>query len=113
SRANILSYRTQYINGGKVKTSGVDFQANMDVAELWGGDLTAGVDGTYLLKYDEEPYMIEGFPSNAAGVQERAGTYRASLFTGYNRLRANAFVNWASGIHNVRWQVRHVSSTTQ
>jgi iron complex outermembrane receptor protein len=113
SRAGILSYQTQYINGGKVKTSGVDFQANMDVAELWGGDLTAGVDGTYLLKYDEEPYTIEGFPSNAAGVQERAGTYRASLFTGYNRLRANAFLNWASGIHNVRWQVRHVSSTTQ
>ena len=112
-RANILSYRTQYINGGKVKTSGVDFQANMDVAELWGGDLTAGFDGTYLLKYDEAPYMIEGFPSNAAGVQERAGTYRASLFTGYNRLRANAFMNWSGGIHNVRWQVRHVSSTTQ
>ncbi|MES3028776.1 MAG: TonB-dependent receptor [Pseudomonadota bacterium] len=112
-RANILSYRTQYINGGRVKTSGVDFQANMDVAELWGGDITAGFDGTYLLKYDEDPYLIEGFPSNAAGTQERAGTYRASLFTGYNRLRANAFLNWSGGIHNLRWQVRHVSSTTQ
>jgi iron complex outermembrane receptor protein len=112
-RANILSYRTQYINGGGVKTSGVDFQANLDVGELFNGALSAGFDGTYLLKFDEEPYDIEGFPSNAAGVQKRAGTYRASLFTGYNRLRANAFVNWSSGMHNLRWQIRHVSSTTQ
>jgi len=44
---------------------------------------------------------------------ERAGTYRASLFTGYNRLRANAYVNWASGRHNLRWQMRHVSSVNQ
>ena len=74
---------------------------------------TAGFDGTYLLKFDEEPYMIEGFPSNAAGVQERAGTYRASLFTGYNKLRANGYLNWSSGIHNLRWQTRFISSTTQ
>ena len=112
-RANILSYRTQYINGGGVKTSGVDFQANLTVGELFGGDLSTGFDGTYLLKYDEAPYLIEGFPSNAAGVQKRAGTYRASLFTGYNRVRANAYVNWAMGMHNLRWQVRYISSTNQ
>jgi iron complex outermembrane recepter protein len=113
NRSNILSYRTQYINGGQVKTSGIDFQASLDVGEVFGGELSTGFDGTYLLKYDEAPYEIEGFPSNAAGVQERAGTYRASLFTGYNRLRANAYVNWSWDIHNVRWQVRHISSTTQ
>jgi iron complex outermembrane receptor protein len=112
-RANILSYRTQYINGGRIETSGVDFQANLEVGELFGGDLSTGFDGTYLLKYDEEPYDVEGFPSSASGVQERAGTYRASLFTGYNRLRANAYVNWASGPYNLRWQIRHISSTTQ
>ncbi len=113
NRSNILSYRTQYINGGKVETSGIDFQANLDVGEVFGGDLSTGFDGTYLLKYDEAPYEIEGFPSNAAGVQKRAGTYRASIFTGYNRLRANAYVNWSMDIHNLRWQVRHVSSTNQ
>jgi iron complex outermembrane receptor protein len=113
SRANILAYRTQYINGGQVKTSGVDFQANLKVGEVLGGDLSTGFDGTYLLKYDEAPYLIEGFSSNAAGVQKRVGTYRASIFTGYNRIRANAFVNWASGIHNLRWQIRYISSVNQ
>ncbi|WP_421933233.1 TonB-dependent receptor domain-containing protein [Phenylobacterium sp.] len=112
SRANVLSYRTQYINGGKVKTDGVDFQANLQVGELFGGDLTAGFDGTYLLNYDEDPYSIEGLPV-ASGTVKRAGTYRASIFTGYNRLRANAYVNWSMGGQNLRWQIRHVSSTTQ
>ncbi len=112
NRGKILSYRTQYINGGKVKTDGIDFQANLDVGEFFDGKLTTGFDGTYLLNYDESPYQIEGVPV-AAGVQKRAGTYRASLFTGYNRLRANAYVNYSNGIHNLRWQIRHVSSTTQ
>ena len=44
---------------------------------------------------------------------ERAGTYRASIFTGYNRLRANVWANWSSGPHNLRWQVRYVSSVNQ
>ncbi|WP_340646101.1 TonB-dependent receptor [Phenylobacterium sp.] len=111
-RDNILSYRTNYINGGGVKTDGVDFQANLQVGELFGGDLSTGFDGTYLLNYDESPYAIEGFQTSA-GVIKRAGTYRASIFTGYNRLRANAYMNWSSGGQNLRWQIRHVSSTLQ
>lgn len=109
---NILAYRTQYINGGPIKTTGVDFQANVDIGDVFGGAVTAGFDGTYLLKYDEDPYSIEGFATAPATV-ERAGTYRASVFTGYNRLRANVFLNYALGPHNLRWQTRHVSSTTQ
>ena len=112
-RANVQSYRTQYINGGDVKTSGVDFQANLDVGDLFEGQLTTGFDGTYLIEYDESPYMIEGVPTPSVGVQKRAGTYRASIFTGYNRLRANAYLNWSRGIHNLRWQVRYVSSVNQ
>ena len=111
-RDNILSYRTNYINGGGVKTDGVDFQANLQVGEFFGGDVSTGFDGTYLLNYDESPYEIEGLKT-APGVVKRAGTYRASIFTGYNRLRANAYVNWAMGGQNLRLQVRHVSSTLQ
>ncbi|MES2340107.1 MAG: TonB-dependent receptor [Pseudomonadota bacterium] len=111
-RPSVLSYRTSYINGGKVTTDGIDFQANLQVGELFGGDLSTGFDGTYLLNYDEESYSIEGYKI-ADGVVKRAGTYRASIFTGYNRLRANAYVNWSNGGQNLRLQVRHVSSSTQ
>jgi iron complex outermembrane receptor protein len=112
ARGNILSYRTNYINGGKVKTNGVDFQANLQVGEFFGGDVSTGFDGSYLLNYDEDPYSIEGIPVSS-GTVKRAGTYRASIFTGYNRLRANAYVNWTSGGQNLRWQIRHVSSSLQ
>jgi iron complex outermembrane receptor protein len=112
NRARILSYRTSYINGGAIKTSGIDFQANLDIGEALYGSWQVGVEGTWLLKFDEDPYMIEGVPSNAAGTLDRVGTYRASIFYGYNQLRANAYVNWSRDIHNVRWQVRHISSTT-
>ncbi len=73
--------------------------------------LQLGFDGTYLLHYKEDPYEIDGFSTGSR--VERAGTYRASIFTGYNRIRANAFVNWASGIHNLRWQIRYISSVKQ
>ncbi|HEY8573135.1 TonB-dependent receptor domain-containing protein [Phenylobacterium sp.] len=113
NRARILSYRTQYINGGGIKTSGLDFQANLDIGEALWGNLQAGFDGTWLLEYKEAPYTIEGVPSNAAGVIDRVGTFRASIFTGYHQLRANAYVNWSRDVHNLRWQVRHISSTRQ
>ncbi len=111
--ANILSYRTEYINGGNIKTNGIDFQLNVDLGDidLIGGRVQAGFDGTYLLHYKEDPYEINGFSTGAS--VERAGTYRASIFTGYNRLRANAYVNYSRGPHNLRWQIRHVSSTIQ
>jgi iron complex outermembrane receptor protein len=112
-RANIQSYRTQYINGGEVKTAGIDFQASLDVGDVFGGALTTGFDGSYLLKYDEDAYTIEGVAAPVAGTSKRAGTYRASIFTGYNKLRANAFVNWSRGPHNLRWQIRHISSVNQ
>lgn len=116
----IVGYRTQYINGGGVKTSGVDFQVNADLFEIGGGELSAGFDGTYLLTYDEKTSAIEGVYANATAgnagspsLEERVGTFRASLFTGYNETRANAYVNFALGDHNLRWQTRYISGTRQ
>jgi iron complex outermembrane receptor protein len=73
-RANVQSYRTQYINGGDVTTSGIDFNANLDVGEVFAGQLTTGFDGSYLLEYDEDPYLIEGVATPSNVVQKRAGT---------------------------------------
>lgn len=111
--ASILSYKTQYINGGRVESSGIDFQVNFDAGNFGSGDLTMGADGTYLIAYDEAPYSVEGHITNAGVIAHRAGTYRASIFTGYNRLRMNAFLNYQIGIHNFRWQIRYVSGTVQ
>lgn len=107
---NILSYTTYNINGGPIETSGYDFQINADAGTWYGVDVTAGVDGTYLVKYDQSPYLIEGFTTSTT-VEERAGTIRPSQFVSYPRWRGNAFVNLSSGIHNLRWQTRYISGT--
>jgi iron complex outermembrane receptor protein len=114
TKAGILSYRTNYINGGRVKTSGIDFQVNWAPSGHFGpGDLSLGADGTYLINYDEDPYSIEGHLTSTTGTVHRAGTYQAATFSGYNRLRMNAFLNYQIGIHNFRWQIRYVSGTFQ
>ena len=110
--ANILSYRTLNINGGGIDTAGID--ASVDVRLPWdvfSGDLSLGMEGTYLTQYDENPYLIEGHPTAPATIH-RVGTYRSDLFLGYNRIRANAYLNWHMGRHNLRWQVRYVSLST-
>jgi iron complex outermembrane receptor protein len=123
-KANIIGYRTNYINGGGVKTSGLDFQAEADLFEIAGGQLTAGFDGTYLLTYDESTTPIEGIYANttkvgpvinpgSASTDDRVGTFRASLFTGYNQTRGNAFLNYSVGDHNIRWQMRYISGLVQ
>lgn len=112
-KTDILSYRTSYINGGKVETSGIDFQVNWSPPGRFGpGDFSVGADGTYLIAYDETPYSVEGHPI-AASIIHRAGTYQAATFTGYNRLRMNAFLNYQWGRSNFRWQIRYVSGTFQ
>ncbi len=114
TKDHILSYRTNYINGGRVQTSGIDFQVNWAPPGHYGpGDLTVGADGTYLIAYDETPYSIEGHLISTTGTIHRAGTYQAAIFTGYNRLRMNAFLNYNWGRHNVRWQIRYVSGSFQ
>jgi iron complex outermembrane receptor protein len=110
--AGILSFRTRYINGGDIMTDGLDAQVNLTFDDvIGGGRLSAGVDGSYLLHYRESPYEIEGHATSTGDV-ERAGTYRSSLFIGYNKIRANAFLNYSLGRHNLRWQTRWISSTT-
>ena len=114
SKTGILSYRTNYINGGRVKTSGLDFQVTWQPNKSIGpGDLSLGADGTYLINYDEAPYSIEGHLTSTTGVIHRAGTYQAATFTGYNRLRMNAFLNYHWGRHNFRWQMRYTSGAFQ
>lgn len=40
-----------WINGGEITTSGIDFSSTLDFDEVFGGALTFGVDGTYLMEW--------------------------------------------------------------
>jgi iron complex outermembrane receptor protein len=110
NRDTVSAFRTNVINGGGVKTDGIDFDTSLTFDDILSGVAQVGVAGTYLLHYTQSPYQIEGFN---VGGGERAGTYRASLFSNYARWRANAFINYSIGPHNFRWQTRFVSGSEE
>jgi iron complex outermembrane receptor protein len=110
--SSILAYSVKNINGGAVKTDGIDYQINYDAGHHFNTDWNAGFDGSYLLDYNQSPYSIAGH-ATSTGVINYAGSYRSSTFTSYARLRSNIFVNAAFGKSNIRWQTRYVSATRQ
>lgn len=108
--ANILRVRADLINGADVNTSGVDFDVNFDMGEVWGGgNLTLGASGSYLIEY------VVG-PTFANGVQVLGGYDGAGFLNddrGGNslpRFKAYFRADYALGPHNIGAGVRYVAS---
>ena len=57
--SNFQGERTNLINGPSVNTSGVDFTLTYRLRDLFGtdADLTTGLDGAYVAKYDRGPLV--------------------------------------------------------
>lgn len=109
---NLLGVKANLINGPSVDTSGLDFQGTYFWSDaLFGGDLTLGGDATYLLDYKRGALVtLDGF--TIAPAIDRAGkTELLSAFYSYPKLRANAYLQWTSGPHNVRWTVHFKEGT--
>ncbi len=110
--ANLLSVRANLINGPGVDTSGVDFQGSYLWEDaLFGGDLLFGGDGTYTIEYKRGALVtLDGF--TIASAVDRAGkTELLSAFYSYPRIRANAYINWTSGGHNLRLTTHYKEGT--
>jgi iron complex outermembrane receptor protein len=111
--ANLLGVKTNLINGPSVDTSGLDFTAvyNWPMA-FWDTDVQIGGDATYMIEYKRGALVtIDGF--TIAPAIDRAGKSELlSAFYSYPRWRANAFVNFSHGPHNVRWTTHFKQGTT-
>ena len=101
---NLLSVRTNLINGPSVDTSGVDFQATYFWPEaLFGGDITLGGDATATIEYRRGALItIDGF-TIASALNRDGKSELLSAFYSYPKIRANAYVNWGREGHNLRW----------
>ena len=58
--SNISRVRTNWVNGGSLTSSGVDFILNYDFGDVAGGLLNAGVTATYMLGNELGPETVEG-----------------------------------------------------
>ncbi|HEY2750282.1 TonB-dependent receptor domain-containing protein [Phenylobacterium sp.] len=112
SPANLLAVKANLINGPSVDTSGLDFDGTYFWPEaLFGGDLTFGADATYLIEYKRGALVtLDGF--TIAPALDRAGkTELLSAFYSYPKWRANGYIQWTSGPHNLRWTTHFKSGT--
>ncbi|MDZ4762181.1 MAG: TonB-dependent receptor [Alphaproteobacteria bacterium] len=111
---NFLGVKINRINGAGVDLSGVDFSIAWDqtaMGWLGGGDLSIGLDGTYLIEYARADLKtVEGIVISPA--IDRVGKYDLiNQFFSYPELRGNVFINWSLANHNVRWTTNYASST--
>jgi iron complex outermembrane recepter protein len=117
---NVARVRTNIINGPEIETSGVDVSLEYTFDDVIGGDLTLGVGYTHLLEYVVGPLFVEGVqvtrnPLPAPGAPfphdgDLAGHLnRGTGFRSMPQDKAELFVNYGFGDHNLRLISRYVS----
>ena len=110
--SNFQGMRTYLINGPSVDTSGVDFSASYRLREaiLPEGDLTLGVDGAYVFEYDRGALVSLDGITIAPGLDRAGKAELLSAFYSQPQLKANLYVNYAIGPHNIRATLHYVDS---
>ncbi len=103
----IARITTNVVNGPDIETSGVDLRLE-NVADMGEGELTLGLDATYILDYVVSDFSVEGV-SIPGG--DRVGQFNRSNFSrSMPQWKANVTANYAMGDHNFRAVMRHIDS---
>jgi len=109
SRGNLLRTRLNTVNSPNVKTDGIDYSVTAR-ADLAGGRLSAGSDGSYVLNYKADDFLVEGV------VVTPADNYAGKLdYLGYGsipRFKGQAYAQFDYGQHTLRYTLRYVSGMT-
>ncbi|HEY8327033.1 MAG TPA: TonB-dependent receptor [Rhodanobacter sp.] len=100
------------VNLGKLDTKGVDGSIkykipHFDIAGQNWGDLTASLDATYLVRYNND--TAPGQPGDV--VYHLAGHYN-NQYGNYTRWRGLGQLNWTNGPWNVNYTMRYVGAVT-
>ena len=107
SVAGVQRIQRFIINGSDIQTSGIDFVANYTWYEVAGGELTAGVDGSYKLEYESDDFItLDGLVTGQGG--DFVGLSNESTpFTPLPELKASAFLRWGNDRHRVTYSLRY------
>ena len=109
STATIARVRTQWVNGPKIKTSGIDVLADYDFGEVFGGNLRAGLSATYTLEYKIDDFEVEGVTVEQA--YDAAGFLNYQLIaTSLPELKGSGYLEYSTGPHNLRFTVNYIDS---
>jgi len=107
STTTIARVRTQYVNGPRVQTQGVDFLADYDFGEVLGGNVNAGGSATYTKEYKIDNFVVEGVTVEKAFDAAGFLNYQLAA-TSLPKWKAQGYVQYNSGPHNVRMTVNYI-----
>jgi iron complex outermembrane receptor protein len=111
SAATISRLRTNYVNGSKIRTSGIDLVGEYDIQDVIGGTATLGLNGTYVIEYKVGAQVVEGIP--VAAAFEAAGYLNyQTVATPMPKVKLQAFTQYANDTHNLRFTMNYVGRYT-
>ena len=98
------------INGGDVQTSGIDVAANYAFDDVLSGDVLVGFNGTYVLEYDSEDFLLQEGVKLADGGDFVGLLNVGTPFTPKPELKGTFFAKWANDAHSVVYNAIYVDS---
>jgi iron complex outermembrane receptor protein len=101
---NLLRTKNLYTNARDYKIQGIDATADLQLPDLLGGDVRVGADLNYIIKYQASAFKSEGIELEPAS--DIAGTLNGG--PSIPRWKANAFIEYAQGPHNVRLTIHYL-----
>ena len=107
---NLERIDTYIINGSKITTSGVDVTAQYDLDDIWDGQLSFGLSGTYTKDYDSDAFTDIGGVTLAPGGDFVGKMNVGTPFTSLPEMKGNAWAKYVHGPHRFTYLVRYVSS---
>jgi iron complex outermembrane receptor protein len=103
---------TDQTNSGTLTTSGIDLSARYLFDNVLGGQLTPSIEGTYVLSWDLDDFIIGGVKvaNGYDGVGYVNGTAGGRLGQAIPQWRASFSVNYHLGDHNINIAARFIPS---
>ena len=106
SRNNLLRTRLNTVNGPRLSTDGIDYSVSAR-ADVLGGRLSAGSDGSYVLNYKTDPFVVEGVVVKPA--ENLAGALDYQGYGSIPRFKGQAYAQFDYEQHTLRYTFRYVS----
>ncbi|MET0548977.1 MAG: TonB-dependent receptor [Xanthomonas sp.] len=94
------------VNLGKLWASGADFSLTYRLPDTAWGSFSAGLNGTYVIRYDINPDTTD--PSTV--TIHNAGKYTYA-YGNFPRWRALGTLNWNLGDWSASWRIRYIGRT--
>jgi iron complex outermembrane receptor protein len=110
SATNLVSTTAYNVNSQTdTEVSGIDLGMRYLFSNVFTGDLTLGLDGTYNLEYKIGRNIIEGIEVDPA--QDLVGTRGGRAGT-EPEWKGAAYIDWGNDMHNVRWTTRYIDGAS-